>query len=163
VIGGPGCPDAATQLTVSPDGRTITVQASAFETGLATDASVARVNCSVAAPFTGVPAGMRLVITEASAVGSYSLAQGASGQASLEAFFAGQTSTPAVLSEGSADAPTQGELDVRAVNAAIGGCASDGIVRLNASLVATQTPPGSSASSLSFGLLQLHLDLAPCE
>lgn len=163
VIGGRGCPSAATAISVSPDGRTITLTTSALLANLMTDASIARVECSVAVPVSGLAAGTRLLVTEASATGSYSLAAATTGQASLEVFLAGQTSTPTVLTEGSADSSTAGPLAIQIENAAAGDCGADAIVRISANVNATQSPPASVASTLGFDTLQLELDAGPCD
>jgi hypothetical protein len=135
----------------------------AFAAELKPGSGLARVTCAVAIPVGSLPPGTRLVIAEASAEGSYWLARGAAGKASLEAFLAGQMSDPAVLSVGSADAATQGGLNLLRENAAAGGCEQDEIVRLNATLLITQSPPGAELSSLGFASLETRLELAPCE
>jgi hypothetical protein len=163
VIGGPGCPTAATAVSISPDGRTIRLTTNALLASLAAGATVARADCSVALPVSGLPAGARLVLTEASATGSFSLAAGAAGQASLEAFLAGQTSTPSGLGEGSANSATEGPLAIQVENAAIGDCGADAIVRINASVGATQSPPASDVSVLAFDTLEFEIDVQSCE
>lgn len=164
---GTGCPNGAVSAKFDEQEGTVEVSLDrmAAELDKTNPDGLDRKACSVAIPVLEVPAGHRVVVTQAKASGNYELAAGIEGQARMETFLAGALGETVIYPLESSTQDVASDLEMVQYHGPETECGRPGSLRANLSSLVRKTldsAGNTQESRLGLSELKLSLHLEPC-